>query len=106
MCPGDGRHDRLDLFCRHGRLTPRRVDAKHKVTDQDQVDAAGEFINVIYINALLDEAGFRPSNIWLTTDEQLMALNALHEAAQRGYGQISGQRGRSESLSATYCAES
>ena len=37
---------------------------------QAQLEAASEFIHVIYIYSILDEAGFRPSNKWISTDDK------------------------------------
>ena len=45
---------------------PKNPDATKQI--QEQLDVASEFIHVIYINSILDEAGFKPSNKWITTD--------------------------------------
>lgn len=37
---------------------------------QAQLDAAAEFIHVIYIYSILDEAGFKPSNKWISSDDK------------------------------------
>ena len=35
---------------------------------QAQLDVAAEFIHVIYAWSILDEAGFKPTNKWLSSD--------------------------------------
>ncbi len=37
---------------------------------QAQLDVAAEFIHVIYIYSILDEAGFKPSNKWISSDDK------------------------------------
>ena len=37
---------------------------------QDQLDIAAEFIHVIYACSILDEAGFKPGNKWLSTESK------------------------------------
>ncbi len=51
-----------------------RVNYKNNPTAtnkvQAQLDIAAEFIHVIYTCSILDEAGFRPSNKWISTDSK------------------------------------
>lgn len=66
-----GIRDMVGWMCTNHRY---RVNYKNNPTAtqkvQAQLDEAAEFINVIYINSILDEADFKPSNPFISTDDR------------------------------------
>ena len=45
---------------------------------QQQLDVAAEFIHVIYIYSILDEAGFKPSNKWISSYDKMEFKAWIH----------------------------
>ena len=68
---------------------------------QSQLDAAAEFIHVIYIYSILDEAGFKPTNKWISSDDKLEYkawAHIRHTGAHSPGGRANGYRNEFDSF--------
>jgi hypothetical protein len=59
---------------------------------QNQVEVAAEFINVICIYSILDEAEFRPSNRWMSYDDKEEFKAWVHIRHTRAHAHAPGGR--------------
>jgi len=86
-------YDMIGWLCTSHRYV---VNYKNKPDDtkrvQKQLDEASEFINVIYIYSILDEAEFKPGNKWISpehNEEYKAWVHVRHTGAHKPGGRAS-----------------